>query len=218
MQRILLSAFLVLAWAGTARAGIIYLYSGDAAAAVVDVERLGVSQELAATGELPPTGGSIDATLASAKLDIDSSAVTANALTVATLHSSVSGAGGVTNAASVLANLSLLDGLVTADAVQSNASAFVGGATGGTDIINLSVAGVSIEVTGEANQVVNVLGLGTLTINEQSLSLGVNSSTLLVNALHLSMLCCSASPTSSSPTPLPGSSTIRAPRYQSRGL
>src|SRR3989475_1299603 len=58
------------------------------------------------------------------------------------------------------------------------------GASGAADVADLSVAGVSIGVTGEANQVYEILGVFKLIINEQIDSSSGSTKAITVNALH----------------------------------
>src|SRR2546427_7034206 len=59
------------------------------------------------------------------------------------------------------------------------------GASGAAQIFDLSVAGVSVGVTGEPNQVYEVPGVFTLMINEQVDSSWGATNAITVNALHI---------------------------------
>jgi hypothetical protein len=84
-----------------------------------------------------------------------------------------------------LAALALNVGGITigADSVVAEAMALVGAAgSGASYVANLSINGVPIDVSGDPNQVVSLVG-GQLVINEQQSSPGG----MVVNALHLTV-------------------------------
>lgn len=194
MQRVVLTiaATLLASWAGSAESAYVYTYSGDAAAAIVDVPLLGPQQSLVATGSLPPGGGSLSASAATVSLDVNILLVPVNVISAGLLQSSTNGGtptAGITDSHTSLTGLSLAGGLLTSSLVSSDASAFVGGTSGASTVSDLSILGIgSVAVTGDVNQVVNLPGVGTLTINEQISVLGPAGSSIIVNALHLSLL------------------------------
>ena len=69
---------------------------------------------------------------------------------------------------------------ILADSVLAQATAIVGGASGASDISNLSINGVPIGVSGAPNQAIDIPG-GVMILNEQQVS---SNGTLVVNALH----------------------------------
>jgi hypothetical protein len=71
--------------------------------------------------------------------------------------------------------------VITAYFAMAQSQASCDGVSGSSDITSLNVAGRTIQVTGQPNQVVNVPGVLTLTINEQI----VKQNSITVNALHL---------------------------------
>jgi len=84
-----------------------------------------------------------------------------------------------------LASLSLSVGGtgISADFVMATATAVLGAAGSGSSLIdNLSIGGVPIAVTGEANQTISIPG-GQVVINEQA----VSAAGTTVNALHASV-------------------------------
>jgi hypothetical protein len=91
---------------------------------------------------------------------------------------------------STVATLGLLGGLITADAVTSQAQAThdSGGfdvSADGTQFANLKVAGVPIPITVPPNTQIPLLGIGTLTLNEQFSEVTSKSAKLTVNAIHV---------------------------------
>jgi len=73
---------------------------------------------------------------------------------------------------------------LAASLVQAQTTADCAGARGGTTISDLTIGGVSITVTGEAYQTVEIDGIATLVVNEQVMGEGE----ITVNALHLTLL------------------------------
>jgi hypothetical protein len=69
---------------------------------------------------------------------------------------------------------------IVADSVLAQAMSLVGGASGSSDISNLSINGVPIGVSGAPNQAIDIPG-GVVILNEQQVS---PNGTLVVNALH----------------------------------
>ena len=102
-----------------------------------------------------------------------------------TLLSVAMGSGGQAESQAAVGDVDLLPGTayeVTADFVMSTVYSTLSGSSGYSDINNLQVAGMPVTVTGAPNQVVDVLGLATLVINEQT----PTSNGMVVNALDLS--------------------------------
>ena len=127
------------------------------------------------TGPLPPGGGSLQA---------NESAIVAGILSTGPAHSTCEGANGTSHStASVNAVVvtRLLVQILTCSALSSQSTASCDGLTGSSTISSLVFAGVAVTVTGQANQVVSVPGVGTLTINEKIMT----STSIRVNALHL---------------------------------
>src|SRR2546425_3246699 len=75
---------------------------------------------------------------------------------------------------------------VTASFGYTKSQATCDGASGAADVADLSVAGVPIGVTGEPNQVYEILGVFKLIINEQVDSSSGTTNAITVNALHVS--------------------------------
>lgn len=126
------------------------------------------------TGQLSTPGGEADAT----PTTIQNPLATADGLLSVTMASSEE------ESQSEIGALVLLPGTpnqITAYSVFSQAEATCSGVSGYSDITSLTMAGQTIQVTGAPNQVVNVPGVLTLTINEQK----TTSNSITVNALHL---------------------------------
>jgi hypothetical protein len=129
-----------------------------------------------AAGPLSPTGGWVNAPMS----ETQTSLVAAELLTSVAM-----GLAQQAESEAAVGSLVLLPGTahnVTADFAMSRAFATCGSAWGDSQITNLQVAGTPVVVTGAANQVVDVAGVATLTINEQT----PTSSGITVNALDLS--------------------------------
>jgi hypothetical protein len=144
----------------------------------------------AATGQLPPTGGEVDASMISG--DIPGSA-TGGAVTLAagTLHSVAVGLD-ATDAEASLANvdLSVSSNTITADFLMARSSASCGtGPTvaGSSQLPNLVINGQPITVTGSPNQSVS-LPNGTAVINDQMSAVGGTTGELKVVALHVTTI------------------------------
>lgn len=132
-------------------------YSGRAIAVLVETGLLDI--KLGDTGPLPPSGGSLDATV----VEINTALVKADMLKSTTM-----GADNIARSEAATANVNILSGIVTADLIEARSTAVCDDTFGMSKIVNLKVAGVNVKVTGEPNQTVKLpLGLGTLIINEQ---------------------------------------------------
>jgi len=153
-------------------------FSGEAVGLKASV--VGVSLDLADTGPLPSSGGSLNTSLASVNV--------AGIASADTLKSSTSGSGGTSQSQSTLADVNLLNGLVTATAVKSNTSATCSGGqasvSGNAQLAGLTVAGQSI-LASNPNLSISLPGGITVIINEQTSSSGGNAGSITVNALHV---------------------------------
>ena len=130
------------------------------------------------TGQLPPQGGSLSATLLTILLG--------NTLSSHTVTASCSGGGGQANSSASQEQVVIFGGQpaqVTASVVSSQAHADCAGVSGSSVITNLTFGGGVVTVTGKPNQTVTILGVATLIINEQIVVAGDRDIT--VNALHL---------------------------------
>ena len=76
---------------------------------------------------------------------------------------------------------------VVASFLYSGSTATCGGASGTSEIPDLTVGGVSVPVTGEPNQVYSIPGVLTLVINEQIDGSSGGTYDMTVNALHLTL-------------------------------
>jgi hypothetical protein len=77
--------------------------------------------------------------------------------------------------------------LLTATVISSTCTANEAGAVGDSTITGLTALGNPITVTGDPNQEVDILGLGTLHINEQTITSPAPNSGIIVNALRLEL-------------------------------
>ncbi len=138
-------------------------YSGDAAAVRADVLGL-INASISDTGQLPPTGGSLSATL----LDLELQPT----LSVKLLNGSTQGSNNTVNSKASVANVAVnVAGIyITASVLTSNATAFCSTSTatdGGSSVIaDLRVNGLSVRVTGAPNQTIPLI-VASLVINDQ---------------------------------------------------
>ncbi len=145
----------------------------------VSVDTAIVDLKLADTGELPPEGGVIDATV----LTVNHELVQADVLLSVT-----TGFDSKAESEAATAEVILLPGTpnqITADFVRANSKATCGGISGDSEIVNLRLAGQQIEVSPGPNQTVSIPGVLTLIINEQIDSSNDKTNEIKVNALHL---------------------------------
>ncbi len=160
-----------------------FTFSGRAFAVFVDVPTLGVGPVVISdTGALPPGGGFQSNALLSVDLP--------PALEADVLVASTSGANGVASSSASLAEGVVLPGhpaQVTASFVRAESEVTCNDIRGQTEIVGLTFGGSNIEVTGAPNQRVDIPGVATLVINEQTVSSGGGTSEITVNALHLTL-------------------------------
>ena len=158
-------------------------FSGRAigVSADVSVGLAKVDLKVADTGELPPQGGAIDATV----LKVDHDLVQAQVLLSVTM-----GFDQQARSKAATAEVTLLPKTttkITADFVRARSTATCGGVSGMSEIVNLTVAEGPIFVSGEPNQKVSISGVGMLIINEQIDSSNDRTKEITVNALHLKL-------------------------------
>lgn len=170
---------------------------------ILSANVLGSTITASDTGELPGRGGTKTVGI---PLDVSILGVLTATADVATAQTSGSGETATSFAEVTGLDLTLVDlgvlGLgaigVTADVIRADSSATcnasnIATASGSSEIANLVVAGIPIEVTGVPNQTVelDVLGLVTVTlvINEQTQTETVvnNKADITVNAVHVTV-------------------------------
>jgi len=153
-------------------------FSGEAIGLKASV--VGVSLDLADTGALPSSGGSLSTSLASVNV--------AGIASADALSSSTSGSGTSSQSQSTLADVNVLGGLVAATAVKSNSSATCSGSTastsGNAQLVGLTVAGQPV-LTSSPNLSISLPGGISVIINQQTSSSGGSSGSITVNALHV---------------------------------
>lgn len=185
MRRAVLGLMLLLSMTGTTMGGYVYTYGGNATGVLVNIPS--EPQITLASVNVPPGGGQDSVSVVSADVPL--------VITTGAVNSSVS-AGvptpGITDSQSDIADISLLGGLITATGLTSSASAFFNGTSGSSTITGLLISGIPVAVTGDIGQTIDVQVLGTtvatLVLNEQVSSVGLDSSTITVNGLRLSVL------------------------------
>ena len=153
-------------------------FSGEAVALKASV--VGVSLAVSDTGALPSAGGSLSTSLASVNV--------AGIASADLLSSSTSGSGSSSQSQSTLADLNLLNGLVTANVVKANSSASCSNGqastSGNAQLVGLTVAGQSI-LASNPNLSLSLPGGISVIINQQTSSSGGTSGSITVNALHV---------------------------------
>ena len=178
--------FLVLglAWGGPAQAAT---YGGRAVSALVQLPSLGSGPiHVVDTGELAADGGWEGAGLLSTNVP---DVLIADAL-VANTSGGLYDTGARANSSTSLAGVSVFPGKVarlTASLIRAQVEVSADGFLGSAEVRDLVFAGVPVTVTGQPNQKVEILGVGTLTINAQSTVWAGSSQTLTVRALHLKL-------------------------------
>lgn len=192
-----------------AQAGADVTYSGRAfGARVVLVNPQPNVLVFSDTGDLPPSGGSLSATLLTIALG--------GTLSSNTITASTSGSGGVAQSSAhqeTVVAFPAQPAQLTADVVEAHSQATCSGVSGSSVIANLTFGGQAVVVTGQPNQTVTLGVLATLVINEQISTPGVNAIT--VNALHLTLgtgeqvILSSAHSDVNCPTPVRSSSWAR---------
>ena len=153
-------------------------FSGEAIGLKASV--VGISLDLADTGALPSSGGSLSTSVASVNV--------AGIASADALKSSTSGSGSTSQSQSTLADVNLLNGLVAATAVKSNSSATCSGSqasvSGNAQLVGLTVAGQSI-LASNPNLSISLPGGISVIVNQQPRSSGGNAGSITVNALHV---------------------------------
>ncbi len=155
-------------------------YSGRGIVARVRTTLPPLDNTIGDTGALPPQGGNLVSSLPSINLPA--------ILSATLLQSTASGAGNQSSSTAGLANVNVLAGLVRANVIGSTATATCTGSTasvsGSSQIANLLVGGVPINVTGQPNQVVPLI-VGSLILNEQVSTVAGDDAEIDVNALRI---------------------------------
>lgn len=153
-------------------------FSGEAVG--LKASAAGISLDLADTGQLASSGGSLNTSVASVSV--------AGIAAAEALRSATTGSGSSSQSQSTLADVNLLNGLVAATAVKSNSSATCSGSSanvsGSAQLVGLTVAGQSIVVT-NPNLSISLPGGISVIMNQQTSSSGGSSGSITVNALHL---------------------------------
>ena len=182
------SALLALSLAGTSPAQADTTYSGRAYAAFVNTTLTGPVY-ISDTGELPPSGGfKSDSLLTTRGMPPISSILLADVLVAST-----SGASGQANSSASLARVTVLPGSfaqVTASFIQAQSEVTCSGASGSSQLAELTFGGMTVAVSGQPNQRVDIpdpLGgpPATLIINERTSTSSGTYREVRVNAIHL---------------------------------
>src|SRR2546426_10498754 len=156
------------------------IFSGRAFAVSVTTPPTG-TVTFADTGQLPPQGGELDATV----LSVQTQQAQAEVLLSVTM-----GFDQHAESQAAVADVTLLPGTpnqITADFLQAHSRATCAGVSGDSEVVSLKLAGQQIIVSGQPNQTVSVPGVLTLVINEQTTSSSGGTNSITVNALDLAL-------------------------------
>src|SRR5712691_3188243 len=165
----------------TAQAGV--TYSGRAFGAFVKVPPL-VDQPVSDTGDLPSNGGLKTAEFADVTVP--------GVLSAQIFVGRTSGANGVAESSAALADVNVLNGLVTATFIRAESEATCNGVRGSTEVVGLTVGGNAVTADAFAQSqpvMVVVPGVGTVTvvINEQTSSTTPGFREITINAVHVTV-------------------------------
>lgn len=155
------------------------VHGGRTFGAFVNVDPV-LGTMIADTGELPGTGGSLQASATGVVLD--------SVFSAEFLHARADSSRYGVDCFAKAVTLSVLPGTpasITATEVSASVFANCGGSASGVSVTGLVFGGTPVEGIGGSNQVVTIPGVATLTIHEQVDGLMPGSSEIAVNALHL---------------------------------
>lgn len=161
-------------------------FGGRAYSAFVNVPGSGAGAVyITDTGALASSGGWEGAGALSVSVPI---VLSANVPVACTSGDRYQDLGDKSNSSSSLADIAVLSGspaALSASFVRTETEATPTAGRGSVEINGLTFGGTPIVVTGQANQRVDILGVATLIINEQTTTSNGTSRTVTVNALHL---------------------------------
>lgn len=173
-------------------------FSGRATVLAVDV--LGVETTVVDTGDVPASGGTLEQDAACYPVEAPGCGpialpdITGGLLSGGVLHAMVVAGGNQSRAEASFSEFGLILGegdQIAGEFAEAQATATctngVPSVAGVTSVTNLTVAGVTIAVTGAANQVVPLPGGGQIIINEQVSSTSGNYAEITVTALRIAV-------------------------------
>src|SRR2546426_10041137 len=155
-------------------------YSGRAFGVSVHMGPL--DAKFADTGDLPPEGGVLDATVLTVQTDLAQAEV---------LMSVTMGFENKAQSEAATAAVTLLPestNEIRADFVRAESVATCSGVSGSSELVELRLGGQPVVVSGSPNQVIGVPGVLQLVINEQIDSSHDRTAAITVNALHLTLV------------------------------
>jgi hypothetical protein len=175
---LVLAVVVVAAIAGAANASAATSYSGQARPLSVSAFGAGVS--VGGTGALPPSGGSLSASL----IDLN----VLGFVRVGLLQGTTSGSGDQSASQASLVSVAVpLVGL-TADIVKSQTTATCNGTTpsvsGSSQLVNVTLLGLPISAP-TPNVAITLPGGISVHLNEQTSSVNGNQGSVTVNAIHI---------------------------------
>jgi hypothetical protein len=136
---------------------------------------------------LPADGGEVSKSLATAGLTVGlTEIVDLGVLEVSSAASGVGGSEGNVQSVAVVDGADILGGIIHADQVTASCSADTAGTGGSVTLVGASAAGVgTLEVSPAPNTGISIPGVGSLTLNQQTIS---SDGTLTVTGLSLRLL------------------------------
>lgn len=180
-------AFLVLPSRDTTLAQSSNSVGGQAYGAFVQTSLGSLAESPVAT--LDPTAGIADASAASIGVPGVVAATSLGSITTGVVGENAASA----QSSSTLQTVNILDGLITADAVAGLASSASNGVAAtsngaGSQFVNLLVNGIAVGDSPEPNRQIALPGVGTVTLNEQTVrGDGQTASGLTVNMIHVTL-------------------------------
>jgi hypothetical protein len=164
-------------------------YSGQAYVVQVTVPLLSPIR-ISDTGPLPPTGGAQEAALLQVQPISLGSVGALNGADVAAATAVAQGNASRSEASVADLSLTVAGNTIAGDFLMSEATAQCQGSTpsvsGNSQLVKLVINGQTIAISGATNQTIQLpLNAGSVVINEQSSSVGGQSGSMDVNALHV---------------------------------
>jgi hypothetical protein len=183
------AALLAVAFTSAPATAEVTAVDGGAAGVQVGVTLLGLPTTLAATPAVSlPSSGSGDVPIAQSLASVDVPGVLSTGiLNASTVGGNLNSHAGYATSNASVADVNVLAGLVSADAVASTCTSNGDGSTGSTTLTGATVKGVgSLAVNPAPNTTISLAGVATITLNEQTRTdtVGVIS-TITVNAIHV---------------------------------
>jgi hypothetical protein len=164
--------------------------SGSAFAESINLKVAGITVTSGPTPSLtlPPTGGNLSQSVVSICVGTGCNVLSTGILNAATQGSTTGSPTSASSASVATVNaLGVLmpGGLLTADVIASKCTADASGTSGSATLTNVKVAGATVAVNPGPNTTINVAGLATVILNEQTTSSSGGTNSITVNAVHI---------------------------------